>query len=281
MIHLQRARTAKHIPPSFRDPKRTTRNVALITTFQAPPFKPKSSLWKSAKKALSRESKGKCAYCETPAGASAHCDVEHFRPKSKYWWLTLCYDNYVFACQICNQMHKKDYFPISGVRLVAPALVANATPAQLQALAAAMSLEPMANAAAIQAWEQALNTELPDLPDPYHDDPGRWFAWEADDVLKEVRLVPRDPQNARCRTIVAAAEQYLGLNREQLLQLRYRMYGYIAAFRDLYQAADIPAHHKNSVATQLSTSMETGASFAGMARHFVRNVWNLPIPVPP
>jgi len=28
-------------------------------------------------------------------------------------------------------------------------------------------------------------------------------------------------------------------------------------------------------------TMERGASFAGMTRHFVRDVWNLPIPIPP
>ncbi len=55
----------------------------------------------------------------------AHGDVEHFRPKTAYfidddptlvypgyYWLAYDYSNLFFACQICNQTFKKNYFPV-------------------------------------------------------------------------------------------------------------------------------------------------------------------------
>ena len=47
----------------------------------------------------------------------AYGDVEHFRPKSKYWWLAYCYENYLYSCQMCNQRYKKAEFPIFGPEL--------------------------------------------------------------------------------------------------------------------------------------------------------------------
>jgi hypothetical protein len=44
-----------------------------------------SNVWKVAKPQLKLESGSKCAYCESPTDSVAHGDVEHYRPKSKYW----------------------------------------------------------------------------------------------------------------------------------------------------------------------------------------------------
>lgn len=68
---------------------------------------------------------GKCAFCESNVSSISHGDIEHFRPK-KYWiqndaqgeegpgyyWLAYEFKNLLFSCQICNQRHKKNYFPI-------------------------------------------------------------------------------------------------------------------------------------------------------------------------
>lgn len=67
----------------------------------------KSGRWKPAKKQLLAETGGKCAYCEAPTSVVAFGDVEHYRPKSSYWWLAYCYDNYLVSCQLCNQRFKK------------------------------------------------------------------------------------------------------------------------------------------------------------------------------
>ena len=98
-------------------------------------------MWKAAKPQLKLETGGKCAYCESPTDTVAHGDVEHFRPKSKYWWLAYCYDNYVYACQICNQVHKGDKFPIyaSTGPWAGPMLPTPPTPAAVAALSATLT----------------------------------------------------------------------------------------------------------------------------------------------
>ncbi len=61
---------------------------------------------------LRRRQHLKCAYCEAQEQAKRN-DVEHFRPKSRYWWLAWTWDNLVFACRNCNQApFKLDKFPL-------------------------------------------------------------------------------------------------------------------------------------------------------------------------
>lgn len=85
---------------------------------------------------------GKCAFCETRTSAGYPGDVEHFRPKSYcqqlspasnlndigghapgrvkgpksygYWWLAYDWSNYLFSCNRCNSIWKKNQFPIDG-----------------------------------------------------------------------------------------------------------------------------------------------------------------------
>lgn len=61
---------------------------------------------------------GKCAYCENKLVFSGDFDnrlsVEHYRPKSAYWWLYLEWTNLFPVCKkLCNTP-KGDDFPISG-----------------------------------------------------------------------------------------------------------------------------------------------------------------------
>jgi uncharacterized protein (TIGR02646 family) len=68
----------------------------------------------------------KCAFCESQVTHIAYGDVEHFRPKGGfcqsaaaplerpgYYWLAYTWDNLFFACQLCNQRHKKNEFPLA------------------------------------------------------------------------------------------------------------------------------------------------------------------------
>lgn len=54
----------------------------------------------------------KCCYCEKRQEQAAYRDVEHFRPKSIYPWLTWTWENLLFACVDCNREHKRDQFPL-------------------------------------------------------------------------------------------------------------------------------------------------------------------------
>ena len=121
MTKLERLRSAAAIPPAFRGSGRIARSLELIQGRVGGTLEFKSTVWKAAKPQLKLETCGKCAYCESPTDTVAHGDVEHYRPKSKYWWLAYCYDNYVYACQICNQVHKGDEFPIHATRAPGPA----------------------------------------------------------------------------------------------------------------------------------------------------------------
>lgn len=54
----------------------------------------------------------KCCYCEQLQEGSKYRDVEHYRPKSLYWWLTWTWENLLFACNDCNRTYKRDQFPL-------------------------------------------------------------------------------------------------------------------------------------------------------------------------
>lgn len=52
----------------------------------------------------------KCAYCEHKLEL---LHIEHYRPKTKYYWLAYSWDNLLLACPTCNQ-YKRDSFAING-----------------------------------------------------------------------------------------------------------------------------------------------------------------------
>jgi uncharacterized protein (TIGR02646 family) len=57
-----------------------------------------------------------CAYCEEYVGAG---HVEHYRPKSIYWWLAYSWDNLLCVCPACNST-KGNRFEIDGDRCSEP-----------------------------------------------------------------------------------------------------------------------------------------------------------------
>ena len=91
-------------------------------------FDVKSGIYgaKSVKNALKKDQHSKCAFCEAKVDHVAYGDVEHFRPKKGfrqidtddlgrpgYYWLAYAWENLFFACQICNQRHKGNLFPLT------------------------------------------------------------------------------------------------------------------------------------------------------------------------
>ena len=80
---------------------------------------------KSVKTALQKAQHDKCAFCESKFSHIAYGDVEHFRPKAGYrqnpddplirpgyYWLAYAWDNLLVSCQLCNQRHKANHFPL-------------------------------------------------------------------------------------------------------------------------------------------------------------------------
>ena len=68
------------------------------------------------KRSLKTLYRGKCAFCEQ---CIEQFHVEHFRPKSIYYWLAYSWDNLLAACATCNQ-HKDNKFEILRTVAVPP-----------------------------------------------------------------------------------------------------------------------------------------------------------------
>jgi hypothetical protein len=280
MTKLERIRTAAAIPPAFRGSGRIAKSLELIRARAAGgAIEFRSNVWKEAKPQLKVETGGKCAYCESPTDTVAHGDVEHFRPKSKYWWLAYCYDNYVYACQICNQVHKGDEFPIhatSGV-WTGPALPA---PAKFATLAETLIPDALDLTAghALADFLVAAGKEKAGLVDPYVTDPDPLFKWVANDVLKIVELAPASNKVAATRAF-AGAEAAYGLNREELKRTRWKTYTDFVVMKDALkalEAARLEPALQQRVRDQIKSMTLVDAPYAGMVRYFVKE-FRLPL----
>ncbi len=230
-----------------------------------------SSQWKSAKKQLKADTGGKCAYCEAPTDSVAHGDVEHFRPKSIYWWLAFCFDNYLFSCQICNQTFKSDNFPVSGNRLQGPAMpAAMPTGADLAVLLDLLTLDPAAltDVDLLDLWDE----EAADLPNPYLEDPEDLFMYELDPLNREVWV--RSAGGDRGDRALAAAESCLGLNREELRRDRYVQLAPLIAFRDVLAVPGLPADAAQIAHIAANQMRQPSDPYAGMSRFFSRT-WGI------
>lgn len=217
--------------------------------------------WPKAKRQLRRETHDKCAYCEAPTSSVAPGSVEHFRPKSRYWWLAYCYDNYLFACQRCNGDFKSDEFPIAGRRLTEPALT---SAADLSALGAGMApdpLDPASVAKHVRAWA----AERPLPIDPSLEDPEPLFAWEYDDVLREVRVKPRG-RGQRAERASRCIELF-GLNREELCVQRWATLAPHLVTLDAL--ATLPARQARTLRERERLLLGDDAPFAAMLRFVV------------
>lgn len=225
------------------------------------------SYWKNTKPELTAESHDKCAYCEASTRVVAHGDVEHYRPKSIYWWLAYSYENYLFSCQICNQTYKIDNFPTSNQRIPEPSVQANMTDEQLSHI-----LEPYVLDAQETTIEQSIiglhvlkTQENPDLLNPYYDDPELFFRWEYDDVTKTVSLI-HEQGNPESKRHTNAAITYLGLNRDELKKERYKEFNKLRTFKKTLPF--LPLELRQETESIIHLMLNEDAEFAGMCRYF-------------
>lgn len=237
-------------------------------------FRPKNrQLWGRAKPQLKAESYNKCIYCEADTAVVAHGDVEHFRPKSQYWWLAYCYDNYTFSCQICNQTYKGDTFPVQGPRLAPPAvpLTLPTDGAELKSLLQTICPDPVTttDAAVARLYAQ----EDAELINPYVADPEQLFAWKAIPETREVWLVAVTGSSQSGRA-VKAAEDVLGLNRQELLRLRWNAYETLETLVLLFQEGGFTAERQRDFLLRIRTQAGADRPFAGMTRFFLKR-WGL------
>jgi len=156
-----------------------------------------TKFWSKAKPCLKKESNNKCASCEAPTALVAHGDVEHYRPKSLYWWLAYTYDNYLYACQICNQVHKKDKFPTAGPTLTGKQVTAQTLDTDLYRLIGLLSPDPVDTSIgfSLEKYESDHRSELPYLINPYLDNPETVIAYKVYEGIEQVKAIAKDPSS--------------------------------------------------------------------------------------
>jgi hypothetical protein len=271
MIPLKRERTSA-ISVNFRGAKRVANNLELLKLKRDGKLDAdvnkvlKSTIWKPAKKQLLKESKNKCAYCETPATVIAYGDVEHFRPKSTYWWLAYCYENYLASCTICNQVYKSDNFSIANAIMKGPAVEPTHTDLQLQAIAATITPDPLndaegmplADLIGLMAGEFAL------LIDPYIEDPAEYLAYQPILANNEMLVVPTKPVYAN---IVKNCEDFFGINRQELRDLRFQHYCTYMIYKHTLTVPHLPVQVTKMVQHRLNELQKDGSQYAGMIRY--------------
>ena len=233
--------------------------------------------WKPAKEQLLAETGNKCAYCEAPTSVVAFGDVEHYRPKSIYWWLTYCYDNYLVSCQICNQRFKRDLFPILNWRMQSPTITLITTDNSITVQAGTIAPDPL-NQEEVDNFICLHQQERPLLLNPYFDEPSNYFAWRADDVLREVEITS-DPENLQVEIIVqsesseiesiaTASIEFYGLNRKELKGRRYEVYKHYDTYRQTLENERIGQDIRQRIEDMIEKMKAPSASFSGMIRYF-------------
>jgi hypothetical protein len=275
MIALVRERSATAVPKDFYGEKRIAHNLELLRAMLAAGDAGKlskwaSDIWTKAKPQLLKESNGKCAYCESPATVVAFGDVEHFRPKSKYWWLAYCYENYLPACTVCNQRFKRDEFPLAAnaKTLAAPALKPGMSEEQLKKLAQFMTCDALADGEGMtmKKFCSALKREHALLLHPYFQEPEYYLAYQAVPETKEVLAVPR---RKSAEPVIEACDKLFGINRQELRDERYRYYTIYVTYR---QMLDVPMPGKEALKQSIRDRIEEMKSgklrYTGMIRYF-------------
>lgn len=271
MIALTRNRTAAAVHNNFKGAARIANNLALLILKRDGQLDSnvnkvlKSSVWGEAKKQLLIETKDKCAYCETPTAVVAYGDVEHFRPKSTYWWLAYCYENYLASCTICNQRYKRDHFQIRNAAIAGPVVDATFTDAQLQQMAPLLTPDPVDNTTGMPLadLQDAMNNEYALLIDPYFEDPADFLAYKPILATREVMVIPAKKQ---FEDIVKACDDFFGINRKELLDLRFQHYCTYMTYKHTLAAGELPAQITKMLNTRLKEMAMDGSRYAGMIR---------------
>jgi hypothetical protein len=275
MIALVRERSAAAVPKDFYGEKRVAHNLELLRAMLAAGDAGKlskwaSDIWTKAKPQLLKESNGKCAYCESPTSVVVYGDVEHFRPKSKYWWLAYCYENYLPSCTVCNQRFKRDEFPLAAnaKTLAAPALKPGMSEEQLKKLAQFMTCDAIADAEGMtmKKFSSAMQREHALLLHPYFQKPEYYLAYQAVPETKEVLAVPR---RKSAEPVIEACDKLFGINRQELRDERYRHYATYIIYRQMLERVAIPDERlKQSIRDRIEEMKSGKLRYTGMIRYF-------------
>ena len=165
--------------------------------------------YKKSKEQLEKQFHNKCAYCETKY--TEHTQIEHYRPKSQYHWLTYEWSNLLPSCIKCNTK-KSRKFP-----LIRENNKVKNPPIQKEKL----------NISQCKADNTPLIDENPYILHPKINNPKDYFDFQIDNNRNGIEIIGTD--NAGNNDI---KKQYLGkgqatieicnLNRIELKKDRYK-----------------------------------------------------------
>lgn len=275
MIELTRVRSRPPVHANFCGLRRVNINLKLLKQKRAGELDKKgekkwnSSFWKEAKAQLLIESHNKCAYCETPTRVVAYGDVEHFRPKSIYWWLAYSYENYLPSCGACNQEYKKDFFELQDktLRLKGPVIRKGLTDDHLKTVAPTLTVDPVDDTKGkrLKDYVKEIRQEKALLINPYFDDPAIYIAYRPVLENKEVIIVPAA---SKYKKVIKACENLFGVNRKELLDLRFQQYCYYMTLRHTLADPGILEATKNMTRNRLGEMEADKSAYAGMIRFF-------------
>lgn len=224
-----------------------------------------SAKWKKAKPQLVSESQEKCAYCESYFTSVAYGDVEHFRPKSIYWWLAYSYVNYSASCQLCNQKYKKAIFKIPQDRIKEPKVRTNSSISSLKRISKTISPDPLdIDKTALNKYINDHSLERPFMIDPYIDDPKEYFAYLINDDAKEVEIVEL---NQAIKDIAQGTIELVGLNRKTLLTRRYHALEMYRILREFSESSS-ELRFKELSSIGLNFLLSDRSEFTGMFEYF-------------
>jgi len=275
MIKLTRVRSFPPVHANFYGKKRIDINFKLLKQKRDGELnkeggkKWNSSFWKQAKDQLLIESNNKCAYCDTPTRVVAYGDVEHFRPKSKYWWLAYSYENYLPSCTACNQEYKKDFFELqdNALRLKGPSIRRGFTDDKLKTMAPTLTVDPVDDTKGkrLQDHIKEIRKEKALLINPYFDDPAVYFAYRPVLENKEVVIVP---SAAKYEKVIKACDELFGVNRKELLDHRFQQYLLYMTLRHILADGKISKTRRIMIENRLKEMNADKSAYAGMIRFF-------------
>lgn len=275
MIKLTRVRSSPPVHANFYGMKRININFKLLKQKRDGELDKKSekkwdsSFWKQAKDQLLIESNNKCAYCDTPTRVVAYGDVEHFRPKSIYWWLAYSYENYLPSCTACNQEYKKDLFELldKALQLKEPKISKNLTDNQLKVIAPTLTVDPVDDTKGkrLKQHLKEIKQEKALLINPYVEDPALYFAYQPVLENKEVVIVPAASKHKK---IIKACENLFGVNRKELLDLRFQQYVFYMTWRHTLADRKISNNTRLMTENRLREMEADKSAYAGMIRFF-------------
>lgn len=220
-----------------------------------------NQIWGTIKEDLAINQSNKCCYCEIKRQPKLETDVEHFRPKKSptenknhpgYWWLAYEIKNYFFACKTCNEIYKKNHFPLKN------------EPDRL------LSCDDYIDDP--ESYMKLINTiEKPLFIHPIEEDPEEFFIYDWR-VKGRIKIFPSDKDQERAQSTI----EKIGLNNTFLKEERFKYLNHLRLLDKKMKAALYYAEvdgkyiQVNQIAEDIKKITSAQEEFAGFKRDFFK-----------